>query len=261
MKKPLFLFCAILFLFSCEEEVPDLQERSIQYCKDRISFTCVEPLGEFYFKGTLNGTEFCVSYGVEDYWMQNAVGTETVTSTANPNLTPDATPQSSFFGFHFFPPIIDNVNGLSKEFAPSVYIYTPFILDTTVYSAGEYLERFIHQGDLVLRDIYTDKYSGFKFTIAWGCAFLPSYDYYYQKDPSRIPAVGVGLTPSAGKQKDAVFRVTEYTKTVTPDFDIYDITFEIECDLYYGNSSKDRTYFGRLENGVFKTQVVLERGG
>ena len=261
MKKPLFLFCAFLFLFSCEEEVPDLPQRSIQYCKEYIEFTCVEPLGEFYFKGALNGTEFCISNGINDEWMSISVFTETVTSTAKPNLTPDATPQSSFFNFGLYPPIMDNWNGLMKEFAPYIDIRTPSVLDTTVFSAGEYLERFIKEGDLVLRDIYTDKYSGFKFTIGWGCAFLPSYDYYYQKDPSRIPAVGVGLTPSAGKQKDAVFRVTEYKKTITPDFEILDITFEIECDLYYGNSRKDRTYFGRLENGIFKTQGVLERGG
>ncbi len=260
MKKLFFNLFITISLLSCREDL-DLYEQSLKYCKENIEFTCTEPHGEFFFKGKLNGKDFCVSKGVNDYWVLNDIGTETVTLTSNPVLSPDVTPQSSYFNFGFYPPIMDNWNGILEEFAPSVYIYTPSVLDTTVLKASKYIDKFIQEGNLKLRDKNTDKYSGFHFVISWGCVMLPGYEYYLEKDPTRIPVVGEGITPSTGVQKNSVFRVTSFEKKVTPDFIIYDITFEISCDLYYGSDSTDNGYFGRLEDGVFKTQVILSRTG
>ena len=238
--------------FACKKELT-LDEKSQKYCDENMEFTCTEPLGDFYFSGKINGEDFCVSADVDGYWMQNGIGTGTTTSTSDPTLSPGATPFGSFYNFGFVPPIIDN--RATEDFAPFVTIWTPFIRDTTIYPDIEYFKRFIKEGDLTLWESDKDRSTGFYFSIAWNCVLLPGYDYYKETRPLAIPVVGNTLTPSFGKQDNAVFRISELKISGVPGFRVYDITFEIECDLYYdGTNGK---YFGRLEDGIFKTQVVM----
>lgn len=261
LNRKLFLIGFLSFtLFSCNKEL-DLYEKTKQHCRENMEFTCAETLGEFYFKGILNGTEFCISKGINDYWMLNDITTISVTPTENPVLNQEIPIISSFYSFGFYPPIKDHWNGLSEDFSPRVYIQTPYIQDTVIYSPTEYLDRFIKAGDLILRDGDMDEADGFNFQISWGCVLLPGYDHYYEEDPYKIPVAGEIITPSRGFQKNSVFRVSEFKKTVLPDFFVYDITFEISCDLYRGSDSTDRKFFGRLEEGEFKTQVLLTRDG
>ena len=252
--------------FACKKELT-LDEKSVKRCKENMEFTCTGPLGDFYFSGKINGEDFCVSADMETLWdsgkpwISNGIWTGTTTPTSDPTLSPGATPFASYYAFSFNPPT-DNFNGtgLSKEFAPRIEIQTPYILDSIVYPDIEYFKRFIKEGDLVLRSDDTKgatRASGFNFTIGWGCAMLPGYDYYKETRPLAIPQVGIGLTPLTGKQDNAVFRISELTISGVPGYRVYDITFEIECDLYYASANNGHRYYGRLEDGIFKTQVVM----
>jgi hypothetical protein len=60
-------------------------------------------------------------------------------------------------------------------------------------------------------------------------------------------------------EDNLVFRVSEFEKIATDETITYNITFEIECNLYYQNPGLDYDYYGRLTEGVFKTQVVLTK--
>lgn len=251
----LFLFVATA-LFSCEKDL-NLDERSMLYCRENIILACSEPKGERFFSGKINGMGFCVSEGVEHYWVQNGILTGFFTSTQNPVLSPGATPAYSAYRFAFYPPVIDGYNGLIKELAPYVQLQTPAIKDSNIMKASEYIEKFIKKGDLKLRSLNADQYSGFDLFIGWRCTMRPGYNYYYQKNPERIPSVGIGLTPWHGLQNDAIFRVSTFEKIETPESVTYNITFEIECDLYYADSDADYAYYGRLTDGIFKTSVTL----
>jgi len=39
---------------------------------------------------------------------------------------------------------------------------------------------------------------------------------------------------------------------------VLNITFQIECDLYYEGLYHNNEFYGRLEDGEFKTKLVLE---
>lgn len=222
-------------------------------------FKCERPLGEIYFEGKINGQDFCTSYPKNGTRLSNAIGTMATTSTENPVLEAGATRSSSFFSFIIIPPAIDELNGALEDFEPFVFIETPHIKDSIIYPAHKYIDDFIKEGDLTMRSEDVDKYSGFDFRIHWGCVMLPGYDYYYKKDPYQIPAVGEILTPSVGDQSDLTFRVSEFQRAERGDSIYYDITFEIACDLYYGSSSKAISYFGRLEDGVYRTMVAVKK--
>ena len=250
----------MLLLNSCKKEL-DYYEQSRLYCKDGMQFNCTGPLNSHYFKGELNGTEFCVSDSASGYRALNGVGTETITSADDPRLLPGAIPTSSFYRISFNPPIKYKQIGIAEDFVPYVYIETPYINDTMVLKASEYIEKFYHAGDLPIRDNAKDKYSGFNFVITWGCVMLPGYQYYHDKNPYQIPSVGELLTPANGKQDNFVFKITELKKTVYQDIITYDITFQISCTLYYGNQKANDNYFGRLEDGIFKTQIILPKDG
>ena len=244
-----------LVFITCKKEEPTIREKTEKYCNENMEFTCSETLGEFYFSGKINGKDFCVSADVNGYWVDNGIYTETTTPTTDPTLSPNASPYATFFNFSFAPPLIDYQ--ATADFAPTVTIKTPFILDSIIYPEIEYFNRFIKEGDLTLRDKDMGKDSGFDFEIVWGCTFLPGYDYYKETRPLAIPGVGIGLTPSTGKQENAVFRISELKISGVPGYRVHDITFEIECDLYYWDSTFDYRYYGRLEDGIFKTQVVM----
>jgi len=244
--------CGFLICFACNKE-PDYFEESIKYCKENFVTTCFKPVGMFNFTGQINGNEFCVSNGVNDYWMLNGVATESVTSTQSPVLSPFTPVQSTFYTLGFYPPIFDNLNGISKELAPQVVIHSPHLPDSLQHKQSYYIEKFFKKGDAKLRDKFTDKFAAYNFGIYWACVMQPGYKYYYDKNPNMIPKVGVYLSPSFGIQSDASFRILEFTKTINDDLITYDITLQITCDLYY----EDKKYYGRLKNGVFKTRISL----
>ena len=242
-----FLAC-----FACNKE-PDYYEESVRYCKDNFVITCADPIGALHFTGLINGRPLCVSEGTDGYWMQNGIATESVSSTQSPVLSPGTPTQSIFYTTGFYPPIFDNLNGILTEFSPYISIDSPHVSDTTHYNQNYYIEKFFKKGDLVLRDMLTDRYSSYNFSISWTCVMQPGYRYYYNKNPAMIPSVIGQISPSFGIQHNSSFRISDVTKSITGDWVTYDITLQITCDLYY----KDKSYYGRLENGIFKTRITL----
>ncbi|MCC6459257.1 MAG: hypothetical protein IT260_02225 [Saprospiraceae bacterium] len=234
-------------------KMPDLYEESVKYCKDNFVITCTEPIGMLYFTGLINGSRLCVSEGIDDYWMQNGIAIESVTSTQYPVLSPDTPEQSTFYTLGFYPPIFDNLNGILTEFAPYISIDSPHVSDTTHYTQHYYIEKFFKKGDLALRNKFADQYSSYNFSISWTCVMQPGYRYYYNKNPAMIPSVIGQISPSFGIQHNSSFRISDFSKSISGNWINYDITLQITCDLYY----KDRSYYGRLENGIFKTRITL----
>ncbi|MEQ1666469.1 MAG: hypothetical protein ABL927_13960, partial [Bdellovibrionales bacterium] len=118
-------------------------------------------------------------------------------------------------------------------------------------------DKFIKKGDLPLRrNFYKESDSRFDFTIGWRCDGLKGY---YENSPGYTPSAAIYIVPWTGAQDNLVFRVSEFEKIATDETITYNITFEIECNLYYQNPGLDYDYYGRLTEGVFKTQVVLTK--
>jgi hypothetical protein len=256
----LLLFSIFVIVFSCKEEEPDIQKQTEVYCAENMIFSCNEiPMGDVYFKGKINCKSFCISYPENDYWYQNGIGTEATTSTSDPVLNPNTPLNSTKYSFSIDPPIFDNYIGITKDFQPGVQIYTPSTpFDSIIPPPTYYLDKFVQEGDLPLINSNTDKFNGWHFDISWSCVFLPGYDYYKNKNESYVPAIGKYLSPSGGTQNDLIFNLKEVIIERDGNISTYYITFEIECDLYYYQGENNGEYFGRLDDGEFRTKIVIE---
>lgn len=247
-----------LILFSCQKEEPTTREISAKYCHDNMEFTCDDsPDDEIFFKGKINGEEFCVSVPHRRFQALNGVAVTSTTSTDTPILTNDAPIIGSFYSLGIYPPIFDNFNGIVRDFQPFIILETPKIADTTVYTAQTYIEDYLKKGVLPLRTNDGDKATTFDFRIAWSCAYRPGYYYYVNKYPGRVPVIGMGVSPSYGSSPNAQLELIEFIKKETHESIKYFLTFEIECDLYQGNKYYKGDYFGKLEDGVFKTIIEI----
>ena len=261
MKKILYL---TVFLFiictACKKEIDNVEQSRI-YCRENMKFNCSGMYTRTFFSGKVGGADFCVSDSIDYYFMLNEVKGEATTPPGVTQLAPGTPPNSTFYRLGICPPTKYKINGLAADFAPYVFISTPYTKGATYLKASEYIEKYYKVGDLKLRDKSTDSFSGFNFEISWGTVLLPNYQYYQSINPYVIPSVGEVLTPSKGKQDNAVFKITEFKKTVYADRITYDVTFEISCKLYYFNVTEGDNYFGELENGKYTTQITIPIGG
>ena len=65
----LLSFVAIVLISACGKEEYDVRKASEQYCRDNMVFKCEDdPDAEIYFRGKLNGEEFCISVPQDGYF-------------------------------------------------------------------------------------------------------------------------------------------------------------------------------------------------
>lgn len=260
--KYLLLIAIIYFVtFSCKQEPETFLEKTYVHCRDNMTFNCTsEPLGDNYFKGKLNGTDFCVSAAVDGYRAFHSIGTEATTSASNLVLSPNTSPISTFYSFYIIPPQFDPIASLSEDFLPFIFIRTPSIPDSTRYSSIYYLDNFIKEGNINLQSLEVDKFDGWYFAISWGCVLFPGYNHFKEKNEAEIPVVGESLVPFFDEQEDSTFKISQLNIERDGNLVTYDFIFEIECNLNYnsGHPFNPNGKFGKLEDGVFKVKFTIE---
>lgn len=248
------LFCLSVFV-NCKKEKLSIRESTLESCQDNMIFSCNhEPHGDFYIKGKIDGEDFCVSKDF-GYTASADIAVTTVTSAQNPVFTPGiGTPVSSFYWFNLSPPVENPDALIPKDFTPSIQLRTPIVNDSIVYPATYYLDKYMKEGDLLMANklCMIDETKGFFFGVSWGCKLLgTSYSF---DNNSTVP---VWLSPVDNMQDDMTFRISELSVEYFGTYREYDITFEIECDLYYYQAQrKNNKHFGRLTEGVFRTKFT-----
>lgn len=248
-----------LFTLSCVREKLSIREESFVHCKENMLLECkINNQDSIYFKGKINGKPFCISSPSYGYQAYHSVGSIFLTSTNAPVLNPStAKPIETYYSFSISPPIINQYNGIQEDFWPEVTIRTPAIKDSVVYPAFKYFDKFIRMGDQPLRGRWESSDSGFYFAISWSCVMNPGLNYYIKHSPFRIPVVSPGISPVFGPRGRYKFKISEVEKEETALTITYHITFEVSCDLFYGGNSAYVEYFGRLEDGIFKTTATI----
>jgi hypothetical protein len=256
---PFTIFVGILIFITCSKENLSLYEQTEEYCADNMIFSCKdETLGEVYFKGKINGERFCISSPNDNYWYYNGIGVNSTSSISNPTNSSNVVGTSTFFDFSISPPIYDNVIGISKDFSPRVNISTPWISDTIIHPDTYYLDEFVKEGNLQLKTSANDGSSGWNFKINWSCVLLPGYSHYKNIDEQVVPTIAKHISPSGHPQDDPIFKISDMEIERVGNISTYYITFQIECDLYYEGLYHNNEFYGRLEDGEFKTKLVLE---
>ncbi len=259
MKNTIYiLILGLVIFFGCKKEL-SLIEQTNEYSVENMVFTCEEDIeSKIYFKGEVNGEPFCISYPQNDYWFSNSIFTVTNTApSATFNTNSNDGVFNSFYEVSIYPPIFDNIIGIHKDFQPWVKITTPHLADSTIHSEMFYLDKYLKEGKLDLRSPEIDKYSGWDFGIGWHTVLLPGYDYYKKKNELVVPVTGTNLTPREYIQNNLKFEISQLSVEKTGNISTYDVTFKIECDLYAERRFED-LYYGRLDNGEFRTQIIIE---
>lgn len=249
-----------IFLFTtCSKENLSIYEQTEEFCADNMIFSCEdEILGEVYFKGEINGEKFCISSPNNNYWYYNGIGVNSTSSISNPTNNSNTVGTSTFFDFSISPPIYDNVTGISKDFSPKINISTPWISDTIIHPDTYYLDKFVKEGNLQLKTSANESFSGWNFRINWSCVLLPGYSHHKSIDELVVPTIGKYISPSGHPQDDLVFKISDVEIERVGNISTYYITFLIECDLYYEGLYHKNEFYARLEDGEFKTKLVVE---
>jgi len=259
MKQSFFLltFGAILLIAACGKEEYNLLKVSEQYCRDNMVFSCEEdPDAEIYFRGKLNGEEFCISVPQGNYFALNDVFTTSTTAVGEEQNA--STPLTgSFYRMSIRPPIFDNLNGITRDFAPVFTLDSPTIRDSVVYSAEYYLDEYFQEGELPIRKDGEDDTEGFRFFISWSTVLRPGYEHYQRKNPAMIPVAGMGISPTFGPANHAKLELTEMEKRVTPEGYRYYFTFKMDADLFYLCQYFAGDRFGTLADGEFRMIIDI----
>lgn len=253
----LLFFVAIILISTCGKEEYDVRKASEQYCRDNMVFKCEDdPDAEIYFRGKLNGEEFCISVPQDGYFASNGVATTSTTSVEE-GYNADTPLTGSFYRMSIRPPIFDNLNGITRDFAPVFTLDSPTINDTVAYAPEYYLDEYFQEGELPIRKDGEANTEGFRFFITWSTVLRPGYDHYQRKDPFMIPVVGMGISPTFGPANHAKLELTEMEKRETLEGVRYYFTFKIEAELFYLCQYFSGDRFGALENGEFRMIIDI----
>lgn len=259
MKRFFFLltFVAILLIAACGKEEYNVLKVSEQYCRDNMVFRCEEdPDAEIYFRGKLNGEEFCISVPQDNYFAVRGVATTSSTLVGEEYNT-NTPVLGSFYRMSIRPPIFDNLNGITRDFAPVFTLDSPTINDSIVFPPEYYLDEYFQEGELPIRKDGEETTEGYRFFISWSTVLRPGYEHYQRKDPAMIPVAGMGISPTFGPATHAKLELTEMEKRVTPEGYRYYFTFKMDAELFYLSQYFAGDRFGTLEDGEFRMIIDI----
>ena len=254
--KRLFVFSLIicLIIFSCTKIPVDPFTEFTAECKGTLeqSITCQGIQSTYYFHGFLDGKEVCFSDGIDNYSIFNNISISFVTS--GPVLNPaDSTTLASRkrqleFGIR--------ANDFDQN-ANSPY-FSIIVSSKQANSVQEFLANLFKTGDLPFAQaLFGDstQTSGFNIKINDYCKdvhnLLPkgdsstftqpinAYTYYYW---------------SIGNQTNSTFKCTQFKTTVGDVNIFYDLTFEINCNLYSGT-----VLWHKLKDAKFVTRFIVKK--
>lgn len=254
---PFLSFATILLISACDKEEYDVRKASEQYCRDNMVFSCEDdPDAEIYFRGKLNGKEFCISIPQGNYFAHSAVAT-TASTAVDEEYNANTPLRGSFYRMAIRPPIFDNLNGITRDFEPVFTLDSPMINDAVVYAPEYYLDQYFQEGELPIRKEGEEATEGFRFFITWSTVLRPGYEHYKRKNPAMIPVVGMSISPTFGPASHAKLELTEMQKRATPEGFRYYFTFKMDAELFYLCQYFAGDRFGTLEDGEFRMIIDI----
>ena len=261
--KLILLLPIALLAVTCSKDrdpIEEAIEESKERCYKDISLTCSGALTNSYFKGKINGQEFCVSADVDGYLSRNGLGTQGIVEVGNGPVVIDPQKDASgyLFTFAIQPRLIqigdEGALYYEKEFLPGVWINSPIIKSSEAIAPTKLIDSLIFVGDRTLvKEAHFLEPETFTFVIDWQC------DQLY---PNRIPErynlyehrVSVGYSPQGRKKENYTFKIVEFEREEFLFSVKYTVKFNIECDLFNGDNRK---FVGRLTEGEFRTEFAL----
>lgn len=227
----LFLLFFSFLMLRCKEENPDRELFSDDSwaCYEQTAFECSGITATTFFKGKLNGAEFCINEGENNYVTRNFIAD---------------TPPVSRTGV---------IAGISMELVPNNFFdfYKPEI-QINYYAGGKYSQQEIVDNILkpqelpiitALDDIFV--ISGITLRMSISC---PDDNPGSQNSKSGLPF------NTFGPQSDATFVIKKVDVSETATEKIYQVTAEMRCKLYKG-----KRFWRELTDATFSTEIRVKK--
>ena len=254
MKRPFLVpACLALTLLACDDEpTPSEGYLSYQEAVENYEPSCDLagiPTEGSYFARRINGSEVCFA--------TDTIKSYSFLSPINTYIVGGGAVSSAATGYSFG---IKSYTGRRK--IEGIEIETPlFPYDTP---ARVVLDSLLQPGTLSLRDSRLDEEGGFN--ISFSFSSLPARRYEDQNGEYQPSATGARLETALGDQEGSSLKVMELNVAEIDTAFIYQITLEINCELYWVENvcysepdNRKRIYFGRIENGVLHTELTINK--
>lgn len=254
MKPWLTLFCiAILGLTACQhEDEPNFQDSAVTVEENALIyqealsahvFSCDDPAtsASSFFTGKIGNSDVCYVADNARYREMGYRANTSVYQSPAPFTGNMAEVAVYRFGINVFDNLTDDrILIQMPAFPPSA-------------SALDIVESAIRLGRLPLASDKVSLLEGFNVMIEFGHDSKLDQggeyeDYLYT----------ITLQTAFGSQDDSRLEVTDLVKTETDSAVIYDLTLKVSCNLYW-ERGQSMVYFDRLEQGVLRTRIVVER--
>ncbi len=255
MKKSFFfLLITLLFIttYSCKKaEEPNQKQIELnakinavkKAMLDTLPIKCNGIQSDYYFKGKLKGRDICLSDGEDNYNVFNAVWLTFITKSPQLVITNGVVEGNS-----------TNFLGLYIQHSPyeaakyNFKFITPNVLSDSNYQIKDFLEKKILKKNLILRQKGMSDTTGIDIQLEIPITVTDSSSSFTL---ALILRTASGLQTRSSFIKLSDYKVEEFSSSI-----FYDLTFEFECDLY---DLTDLTFYGRITEGKFCTQVIVPR--
>jgi hypothetical protein len=190
-----------------------------------------------HFKGALDGEEFCIFDGIDDYEQYQQISSVFFTSG------PEVGPNDSLSRYRLewgFKRKFDPQNNV-KKYAHAILIS---LEKTDNLSISGFIDKYIQVGDLKLKRAEIP----FSYDPELLDGFVISYEWTKTGFTNRAVTSSIRLDP-----EEAYLRCTKLVKERTPEGYHYSMEFEMRCKLYFGLGSP--YYFKTLDYGKMVVEL------
>lgn len=241
-----FITCNLFYLSSCKKlSYAEMDMINYQLAQDSMELDeCMDLAIDFYFKGKINGKEFCYFHGENGYRAYSTGGYRIITE--GPELIisssgPVDTSSNEGTGVY----LVFGLNNELQHLQETFLFTTPFFPFNT--SVVDIADSTLKIGTLPLASDVTSIYNGFNLNLK-----IP-----YKANPDLDGFTTFLVESRFGEQDTSRLEIIFLEKTEEDDdYVYYDIELEVECNLYH-NERYGGGLYGRLEEGILKMRLKV----
>ena len=233
------LACVLLFSACLKEKTQPKgneawQRPSYERVLESFNWDCTEFESEYYFSGTLNGEDICFGEGVNGYEMFHG-GWWSVTTEGNTLSIGEGQAENyRFYNIGFKKATEED------HLIPKLEIKTPYYPSSKDYR--DIFEENFREG------IYAPAQNLIK-TAPKDGFFLDISASYRTDNHDEEYGGNFTISTGPGSQEGSTFEITEVLTRTEGDYKVYDITAEIDCNMYHHhfNFGHEPELYGRLQ--------------
>lgn len=226
-----------LLLTSCKKEEPigneERQRPSYEALQENLRWDCAAFESNYSIIGTIRDEGICFGEDVEDYKIYASGGWNATTETGELMIGEGQSGSYRYYNIGFRKLTDDD------HLIPKIRLITAYYPYVTEYRTIFNESFSVGTKTLSENDIKTKPKSGFSVEISGS----------YRNQVADEYTGAFTLSTSYGSQEGSTFEITEITRRIEGDYEFFDITAIIDCNMYHHmfNLGKEPELYGRLQ--------------